>query len=421
MKSQKQTRRQLKKEFDKARAQYATLQKRWEKGQAKTARRGEKLRKLAVEIAQLERGLHKQHVESGGRVKDKKGSLRCARLIFKPTDGDKTTGGEQLKAIEERLQAHGIAADSVLKTSGKQVRAVAKEAAANHDELVIVAAGDGTIEDVASQLIGTDTTLGVIPIGTMNNLARAWGIPLEVEDACALLGMGITRKIDAGKVQTNGSRHAEYFLESAGVGLSAIAIPAGQAAEKHRWGVLPKALRKLFDAQPANLTVTLDDGQVMEIKSELVTVSNSPLLGDNILIAPDAKMDDGQLDIATYVGMGKTDLLGYFSAASKGKRAQDPRVVFHRAKHVRIQSQQQVDTNSDKTVAEGRQVLDIEIVPRALRVVAGKGIAVTYPIDVVPSQPPLSGPQAKSDDQPAAEPAEKPAAPDSPHGDGHDA
>jgi hypothetical protein len=118
-------------------------------------------------------------------------------------------------------------------------------------------------------------------------------------------------------------------------------------------------------------------------------------------------MDDGQLDIATYAGMGKTDLLGYFIAASKGKRAQDARVVFHRAKRVRIQSQQPVDVNSDKDVAEGKQILDIQIVPKALRVVAGKGVAVTYPIDDVPSQPPLAGPQAKIDGDSAAKPQEK--------------
>jgi YegS/Rv2252/BmrU family lipid kinase len=271
-------------------------------------------------------------------------------------------------------------------------------------DLVIVAAGDGSIEDVVPALVGSDTALGIIPIGTMNNIARALGVPLTLEDACALLGMGITREIDAGQVQTNGKGEIEYFLESAGVGLTAIAIPAGQAAEKHRWDLLPNALRKLFDAEPANLTIELDDGQVMDLKSEVVTVSNSPLLGDNILIAPDAKMDDGQLDIATYAGMGKTDLLGYFIAASKGKRAQDPRVVFHRAKHVSIQSQQPVDAHSDKEVVEGKQVLDIKIVPKALRIVAGKGIALTYPIDDVPSQPPLAGPQSKSDEQAADKP-----------------
>ena len=396
MTSKKETRRKLKKEFEQARQEYGTLQKKWEKGQLKTEKRATKLRKLAVEIARLERHLHDQHSEAGDPVKDKTDSLRHARMIFKPTEGSTDAGAAQLKNIEERLRAHGIVVETVLKTSGKQVRSVAKEAADSKAELLLVAAGDGTIEDAASQLVCTQTTLGIIPIGTMNNLARALGIPLEVEDACALLGMGITREIDAGQVQTKAASHVEYFFETAGIGLSAIAIPAGQAAEKHRWNLLPGAIRKLFGHEPSNLSVELDDGRILDVKSQVVTVSNAPLMGDNILIAPDAKMDDGLLDVATYENMGKTDLLGYFMAASKGKRPQDQRVIFHRAKHVRITSDKPVDAHSDKDVLPDKQELDIEVVPKALRVVAGKGIGLTSPIDDVPSQPPLSGPQAKT-------------------------
>jgi diacylglycerol kinase (ATP) len=410
--SKKETRRKLKKEFGQARAEYVALQKRWEQGQAKTEKRATKLRKLAVEIAHLERRLHDQHLEPGASVKEKPASLRHVRMIFKPTDGTTDQGAAQLKDIEDRLRAHGIVAETVLKTSGKQVRSVAKAAADNKAELLLVAAGDGTIEDAASQLVCSQTTLGIIPIGTMNNLARALGIPLDIEDACALLGMGLTREIDAGQVQTKATSRIEYFFETAGVGLSAIAIPAGQAAEKHRWGLLPNALRKLFASEPSNLSVELDDGRVLDVKSEVVTVSNCPLMGDNILIAPDAKMDDGLLDVAIYEGMGKSDLLGYFMSASKAKRPQDQRVVFQRAKRVRITADQPVAANADKDVIPDKQELDIEIVPKALRVVAGKGIALTAPIDDVPSQPPLSGPQTKTDEQPKDKEADK----DQPHG-----
>jgi len=397
--SKKDTRRKLKKEFEQTREEYAALQKKWERGQAKTEKRATKLRKLAAEIAHLEGALHDQHLEAGKSLKDKTDSLRHVRMIFKPTDGSTDAGAAQLKDIEDRLRAHGIVAETVLKTSGKQVRAAAKEAVDNQAELLVVAAGDGTIEDAASQLVCSKTALGIIPIGTMNNLARALGIPLEIEDACALLGMGITREIDAGQVQTQAARHVEYFLETAGIGLSAIAIPAGQAAEKHRWHLLPNAVRKLFASEPSNLTIALDDGRVLDIKSEVVTVSNAPLMGDNILIAPDAKMDDSLLDVATYEAMGKSDLLGYFMSATKGKRSQDQRVVFHRAKRVRITTDKPVDAHADKAVIPDKQVLDIQIVPKALRVVAGKGIALTAPIDDVPSQPPLSGPQIKTDEQ----------------------
>ena len=396
MKSKKKARRQLKKEFEQARKQYDRLQSKVEQGRAKVEKRATKLQKLQVNVAKLERRLHLGQGKGDGQSKDKDAALRRARLIFKPSEGVNDRGAQQLKEIVTRLRAHGIRADAVLKTSGKAVRALAQEAAANHEALLIVAAGDGTIEDVAFQLIGTKTALGVIPIGTMNNLARAWGIPLNMEDACALLGMGLTREIDVGRVHANERADVEYFLETAGIGLTAIAIPAGQAAEKHRWDLLPRALRKLFDSQSTHLSMELDDGPPIEVTSEVVTVSNSPLIGKHILIAPEAKMDDGLLEIATYENMGKTDLLGYFMAVSDGKRTQDARVVFHRASRVRLRSDQPVDVHSDKDVIEAQQLIDIEIVPQALRVVVGKGMALTLPVDNAPSVPPLSGPQQET-------------------------
>ena len=399
MKSDQKSRRQLKKEFEQARAQYAKLQTRWEKDRAKVLKRAQKLKKLEFEIAELERRLHSLHKDADDTLvrANADDAGRHARLIFKPTEDNFQTGKEQLREIESRLRAHGISPASVWKSSGKVVRAVAKEAVKNKEPLILVAAGDGTIEDVALQLIGSQTTLGVIPTGTMNNLARAWGIPLLLEDACALLAMGLTREIDVGAVDCEDGSEVEYFLESAGVGLSAIALPAGQAAEKHDWNMLPKALRKLFDAEPAYLVVELDDGKVIGAKSHVVTVSNAPLLGNNILIAPKAKMDDGHLDVAIYEGMGKTDLVGYCAAASNGKPADDPRVSFYRAKRVRIRTDRPEDTSADKEVIEKAQLMDISVLPKALRVIVGKGIGLTFPVEHVPSEPPLSGAQKQNE------------------------
>src|SRR2546430_1247895 len=145
-------RQKLEKQFDQAREEYAALQKKWERSQANAQKRENKLRKLSVQIAELEQQLHDLQVEAAP-VKLKPASPRHVRMIFKPTNGT-TDVAAQLKDIEDRLRTHGIAAETVLKTSGKQVRSIAKEAADAKDELVIVAAGDGTIEDAATQLIG---------------------------------------------------------------------------------------------------------------------------------------------------------------------------------------------------------------------------------------------------------------------------
>ena len=121
--------------------------------------------------------------------------------------------------------------------------------------------------------------------------------------------------------------------------------------------------------------------------------SDAPLTGKNLLVAPDAKMDDGQLDIAIYDNMGKTDLVRYFAGTGKGARVQDPRVKYYRSHSVRIRANQDLEASSDKDVIGAKRDFEIEVVPHALSVFVGKGIGLTLPVEAVPSTPPLSGDQ----------------------------
>jgi diacylglycerol kinase (ATP) len=140
---------------------------------------------------------------------------------------------------------------------------------------------------------------------------------LILNDACALLGAGSTRQVDVGRILADEKPHTEYFMDTAGQGLTAIVFSASQAAKKGRWTGIPRALRKLFDAKPGAMQIELDD-ETIQAETQLVTVSNAPLMGLNFLIAPEVKMDDGLLDIAIYDGMGKTELVSYFVAMSSG-------------------------------------------------------------------------------------------------------
>src|SRR5438552_1630563 len=92
-----------------------------------------------------------------------------------------------------------------------QAHAALRELEKKHD-LIIVAGGNGKIQDVAQQLVATETALGILPVGTRNNLARELGIPLDLDQACDLLAAGITRKIDVGRVRANDRQDVEYFL-----------------------------------------------------------------------------------------------------------------------------------------------------------------------------------------------------------------
>jgi len=373
------------------------------KSQAKLEKQKRKLHELEAKIALLEHASAEPYKQNGHEPL-KTDHLRRARLIFNPESGDKNSDDSQrLMDIVTRLRNHGILAGVDFKTSGKVGRDLAKEAVKNGDKLVIVSGGDGTIEDVASELVGSDTTLGIIPSGTMNNLARELGVPLDIEQACALLGMGVTRQIDVGRVVAKDIAKSEYFLEAAGFGLSAELLPEGQALRKGRWGTLPLSVLKYFETQPEEIHIELDDDKPLSAHSQLVTVSNAPMLGLNFLIAPDAKMDDGYLDIAIYDGMTKTELLQYFIASSKGKHSDDPKVKFYRARRVHISAREAMDAASDSETTRMKHVeLEIDIVPHALSVVCGNGVGLSLPVASAPTAPPLSG---KQEEPPPTQPA----------------
>lgn len=113
---------------------------------------------------------------------------------------------------------------------------LASKAADEHADLVIAAGGDGTIHAVASGLIGKDSTIGIIPLGTMNNVAHSLSIPFTIEAACAIIAVGKTCEIDVGRIDE------QFFLESAGIGLEAALFP--YVEEMKSFGVLATLKRK---------------------------------------------------------------------------------------------------------------------------------------------------------------------------------
>ena len=380
MDSREHTSAGLLKTLKRKQEKHADLLARVEKAVVRLERRKRKLQAIETRIAELERRVADPRKRRDGKL-PARGALRQAQLIFNPSSGrDDEDNAARLAEVVGSLRAHGIEPRIGLKTSGKAARLLAREAVKAGDGLVVVAAGDGTIEDVASQLVGTRTQLGIIPIGTMNNLARSLGVPLGIDDACALIAMGTTRHIDIGRVHANDAAHNEYFLECAGVGLSAIGALAGQAFEKRRWGALPRALRRFFEAKLGTMMVEMD-GVMLEAATRVVTVSNAPLMGNNMLAAPGAKMDDGYLDVCLYDGMGDAALIAHFLAASShtpdGTR-------IHRARKVKIMAEERVLSNSDMSVSPARNVIEIEILPAALPVIVGNGIGLSLPVESAP-------------------------------------
>ncbi|HNP71011.1 MAG TPA: diacylglycerol kinase family protein [Kouleothrix sp.] len=358
------------------RRKHAKQLKKLAKAQARLANASRKLQELDAALARRAQLDHATRDQSAaGDI-----PLRQALLIFNPRAKGVQKLGNSLDRILGCLHTYGISATVGIKTSGKAARAFARQAVEQRYDLLIVAAGDGTIEDVAGELVGSDTALGILPLGTMNNIARSLGVPLELEPACALLGVGATRRVDLGRVRAPGSPDDAFFLESAGVGLSALAVPLGQDGEKGYWGRLVRHLGAALVHQAADVDVTCDDGAPVLVHTQVITVSNAPLFGKNMLIQPDARMDDGLLDVALYDGMSKRELEQHFVAIADSRRVFDARVGHWRARRVRITSALPLPANADLKVLEERPAWEFEVLPGALTVAVGQGMALAVPL-----------------------------------------
>jgi len=387
MKTRKRSQSELYDSLMRKQRKHEAMVRKVEKANDRLERRRAKLVAMETRIADLENELSVPRKSKLGKRASSDGELKPARLIFNPSSGrDAEDNAARLAKLVNNLRAHGIEAKVGLKTSGAAARDLARKAVKSGDPLVIVAGGDGTIGDVAAELIGKDIVLGIVPTGTMNNVARSLGVPLDIEGACALIGMGTTRHIDMGRITTSAGTDAEYFLECAGVGLSAIVAAGGQALVKRRWNLVPRALRKFFEVKPGKIIVELDD-TVVEATTRIITVSNAPLMGNKMLAVPGGKMDDGFLDVQVYDGMDMAALAKHFKAASSDSPED---LKTYRASKVRIKSAEPIPANADMNIAPAENVIEMEVIPKALSVIVGNGIALTTPVESAPDAPPFA-------------------------------
>lgn len=297
-----------------------------------------------------------------------------AVLILNPTsgistittiEGTQSSPEENEAAILASLHAYGIEAEVQYTTPEDTGQGLAAQAALNHTELVIVAGGDGTVHAVACGLIGTETTLGIIPTGTMNNLARSLHIPETIEEACAVIAQGKTHAIDVGKINNH------LFIEVAGIGLEAALFPAAEEFKSPgMWSTLHSivsGLRTLLSFRPATLRIALDNKQRQAIDAIQVTICNAPFYGAHLQAAPEALMDDGLLDIVMYRHFSKLEYLRHAFSISQGKRVYQPRIRRRRVRTLHVTADIPMEIQADGVVY-GYTPAAITVLPGALRV-----------------------------------------------------
>ena len=160
-------------------------------------------------------------------------------------------------------------------------------------DCVIVGGGDGTLNGVADALVETQLPLGVLPLGTANDLARTLGLPLQLDAACAVIAAGHLRRIDLGRVND------KHYFNAASLGLSVQICRQLDKGAKQRWGVLAYPVttaKSLWQMRP--IRVVISDGQnSWQAKTVQLTVGNGRFFGGGMTVDEEAEIDDQQLNL----------------------------------------------------------------------------------------------------------------------------
>lgn len=160
-------------------------------------------------------------------------------------------------------------------------------------DMVIVGGGDGTLNAVVDGIVDTQLPLGVLPLGTANDLARTLGIPTTLADACRVIAGGRVKQIDLGWV------NGKHFFNVASLGLSVQITQKLTKEAKRRWGIFAyaaTAIQVIWQTRPFSAEIRLDD-QIIQVKTVQIAVGNGRYYGGGMAVTHDATIDDQRLDL----------------------------------------------------------------------------------------------------------------------------
>jgi YegS/Rv2252/BmrU family lipid kinase len=296
-------------------------------------------------------------------------SARSAWLIINPQAGH----GGRSGAVEQIVQAGaelGWQIEVVETQSKGDATRIAAEAAQAGLPVVLVAGGDGTINEVIQGLAGSDTALGAIPLGTMNVWVRELGLSLDPTQTLRELLRGQVRRIDLGRANDR------YFLLMAGLGFDAHAMLAVQGQTKRRFGpfaILAAGAVAALKMRGSRLRVRAD-GRTFSTDAVLVTIGNTRLWAGAVEITHHATAADGLLDVCIFPGRSLLTRLRHLLLVVIGRHDDDPEVMYFQARELHVAARPTLPLQLDGDPF-GSTPLRVEVVPEALRVLVGSGTA----------------------------------------------
>jgi len=295
-------------------------------------------------------------------------STRKVTLISNPKTG--RYGSRRIRPIQElasQLESAGIAVDLKLTTGPGDATNLAARAARNGSSDVIVAGGDGTINEAIQGLAGTDARLGILPRGTANVLARELGLPIDDQEAIAIAAQGKSRKIYLGLAINETTNEQRHFILMAGIGLDASVVKRVQPSLKKRIGKGAFWLSGFshlatWNPQPFTLEINGDN-----YTATFATIGKAARYGGDLAITPGARLDKPEFEVCIIQTSSRMRYLRLLSQAMRNGMPRDkPEVRFVTTTTVKAYGDAAVQIDGELL---GHLPMRFEIAPHSLEVI----------------------------------------------------
>ncbi len=283
-------------------------------------------------------------------------------VIYNPTAG-RGQGGTLYKEAQELL---GGSFTWIPTRKPGHAEELAREAAKTHP-VVVAMGGDGTVGDVMRGILGSDATLGILPAGTGNDLARNLGLKLELRESASTILGGVVRKIDVGVI------NGVPFINNCGTGFDAQVMKTMNTSirfTKGYFAFLLAIMKTLPTYKPFTLSMEYENAEGRQKFSEkalLVSALNGRMYGGGMMAAPHAEMDDGHLDVLVISAVPKIQLLPLIGQVRAGTHLNHKAVRMLKVRKFTMQTIPPQPLNIDGDV-KGLTPASVEVRPNSLKV-----------------------------------------------------
>jgi diacylglycerol kinase (ATP) len=289
---------------------------------------------------------------------------RKALFIINPVSGGKKKDGVP-ELIQENLDTTIFEADTMFSKGVAHAREIARNAAGKY-EIIVAVGGDGTVNEVASAIAGTDTILGIIPYGSGNGLSRFLGIPMNVEGAFKTFNEGRTISIDAAKM------NGQWFFNMAGMGFDAHISHVFAHGSKKRgfFSYFKSSLQEIAKYKSKSYQIEID-GVKRNCEAFMLSMANSSQYGNNAHVSPHASVQDGLLDVCIIkpFPLWRFPEMGLRMFTKTADSSKYVEIIKGKQIHIIRKDEGPIHLDGEPQVA-GTDI-KINIVPGALRVIVG--------------------------------------------------